>query len=286
MRILTWNLWWRYGTWQQRRRAIIAELSRVGPDICGLQEVWADPGETLAASLAEELGLHWVYAPSPAPERWQRRIGDPTVGIGNAVLSRWPIIESAVRRLPAGEEPDEGRLVLYARIQSPSGSIPFFTTHLNTPWGQSALRRQQVAAIAEFVRERSADFPPILTGDFNAMPDYDEIRSLVGKTAPAVPSFIMLDAWSYARLLEPGWTWDRRNPHVAATFEPDARIDYVFVGLPNDRGQGHILDIELIGTEPTEGIWPSDHFGVLAQLRRDVCLPVQPLTQDPEEGGS
>ncbi len=272
MRILSWNLWWRYGAWQQRRRAIVAELRRVDPDICGLQEVWADPGDNLAASIADELGLHRAYAPSPAPGKWQRRIGDPTIQIGNAVLSRWPILESAVRRLPAGDEPDEGRLVLYARIQSPSGSIPFFTTHLNTPWGQSALRRQQVAAIAEFVRERGADFPPILTGDFNAMPDYDEIRCLVGKTVPAAPGFVMLDAWSYARPLEPGWTWDRRNPHVAATLEPDARIDYVFVGLPNDRGQGHILGIELIGTEPTEGIWPSDHFGVLAQLRGDACL--------------
>ena len=35
---------------------------------------------------------------------------------------------------------------------------------------------------------------------------------------------------SYARPLSPGWTWDRRNPHVVATFEPDARIDYVFMG--------------------------------------------------------
>lgn len=268
MRILSWNLWWRFGRWRERREVISAELQRVAPDICGLQEVWSDADGSLAASLASELGLHCIYVPSPAPQKWQRRIGDPGVGIGNAVLSRWPIIESDARRLPAGEEPDEGRMVLYTQIESPSGGIAFFTTHLNTPWGQSALRQQQVRVIAEFMREKDrGQFPPILTGDFNAMPDYDEIRCLVGKMPPPVRGFVLLDAWSYARPLEPGWTWDRRNPHVAATLEPDARIDYIFVGLPNDSGQGQVLDVELVGTEPVHGVWPSDHFGVLAQLR-------------------
>lgn len=267
VRIVTWNLWWRYGSWRERRAAIAAELRRAAPDICGLQEVWSESGENLAASLAGELGLHYAYAPSPAPGKWQRTLGDPTVGIGNAVLSRWPIAESEVRRLPAGDEPDEGRVVLYASIDSPSGRIPVFTTHLNSAWGQSALRRQQVAAVAEFMQEKTGAFPPILTGDFNALPDYDEIRCLTGKTPPPVRGFVLLDAWAYARPLEPGWTWDRRNPHVAATLEPDARIDYVFTGLPDATGHGHILRADLIGTEPMDGIWPSDHFGVLADLR-------------------
>jgi endonuclease/exonuclease/phosphatase family metal-dependent hydrolase len=41
MRILSWNLWWRYGPWERRREAIAATLAQVGPDLCGLQEVWA-----------------------------------------------------------------------------------------------------------------------------------------------------------------------------------------------------------------------------------------------------
>lgn len=54
------------------------------------------------------------------------------LGIGNAVLSRWPISESKIRRLPAGDKPDVGRVVLYARIDPPHGSVPFFATHLNS----------------------------------------------------------------------------------------------------------------------------------------------------------
>jgi hypothetical protein len=36
MRIVTWNLWWRHGPWQQRRDAIAAVLADLAPDVCGL----------------------------------------------------------------------------------------------------------------------------------------------------------------------------------------------------------------------------------------------------------
>ena len=269
LRVLSWNLWWRFGPWERRREVIVAEMRRARPDVCGLQEVWADRERNLAASIAEELGMHHVYAPSSAPGKWQRRIGDSSVGIGNAVLSRWPISESEVRTLPSGDEPDEGRIVLYARIDAPHASVPFFVTHLNSGWGQSALRREQVVAVAGFMSEKGQDgHPPVLVGDFNAPPDADEIRCLVGKTVPPTRGFVMADAWDHARPLEPGWTWDRRNPHVAATFEPDARIDYVFVGPPSG-GLGQVIWAELFCTEPVGGVWASDHSGILTLLRAD-----------------
>ncbi len=64
-----------------------------------------------------------------------------------------------------------------------------------------------------------------------------------------------------------GLTWDNRNPFVAAEFEPDRRIDYIFAGHPKARGRGHMTDVEIIGDAPVEGVWPSDHFGVMAKLR-------------------
>jgi len=52
--------------------------------------VWATGERNLAGELADRLGLHWVWCPSPAPGRWQTRLGEPGVDYGNAVLSRWP----------------------------------------------------------------------------------------------------------------------------------------------------------------------------------------------------
>ncbi len=201
LRVLTWNLWWRFGPWERRREAISAVLEDLRPDICGLQEVWSVPDENFAASLARDLGMHWTWVPSPAPQEWQRRIEDQTVEIGNAVLSRWPIIDRKDLRLPAEDVPDEGRTALYALLDAPGGNVPFFTTQLNSAPDQSAIRRGQVVALARFVAEHATPgFPPVVTGDFNAEPDSDEARLLGGhKTAPVVPGQVLVDAWLLRR---------------------------------------------------------------------------------------
>ena len=67
VRIVTWNLWWRFGPWQARRPAILTALRGLAPDVVLLQEVWADADENLAGWLADELGLHWTWAASEAP---------------------------------------------------------------------------------------------------------------------------------------------------------------------------------------------------------------------------
>jgi endonuclease/exonuclease/phosphatase family metal-dependent hydrolase len=269
VRVASWNLWWRFGPWQQRRDAIAAVLADARPDIIGLQEVWASPSDHLAALLADQLGMHWTWTPAPAPERCQQRLGDPAMQVGNAILSRWPITEQASQPLPADPVADDGRTVLFARVQSPTGPLPFITTQLTSTIGQSAVRCQQVATLCRFVAAHTnPDFPPVVTGDLNAQPDADEIRLLGGhKTAPVVPGLVLVDAWSYADPLSPGWTWDRRNPYVAATGEPSARIDYVLVGLPAATGAGRVRSVRLIGDRPVHGIWPSDHAGVLAELQ-------------------
>lgn len=106
----------------------------------------------------------------------------------------------------------------------------------------------------------------MVTGDLNAEPDADEIRLLDGhKTAQVVPGLVLVDAWSYADPMTPGWTWDRRNPYVAAT--ATARIDYVLVGLPAVTVAGQVRSVRLIGDRPMDGVWPSDHAGVLAELQ-------------------
>jgi endonuclease/exonuclease/phosphatase family metal-dependent hydrolase len=272
MRVVTWNLWWRFGPWAERQKAILAVLRELRPDVVGLQEVWADrrSGENLAAWLAGELGLHWAWAASPAPERWQRRIGDPTVDIGNAVLSRWPVVEQDVLRLPAPEDLDDGRLALYVRLAAPDHPVPFFTTHLTSPLHASAVRCQQVTALAEFVaaHRHGTDFPPIVTGDFNALPDSDEIRRFGGiRTAPIVPGQVFFDAWEYADPGAAGATWDHTNPYVHPGLGPSARVDYIHVGGPaGPEGEGTVRGVRRAGGGPVDGVWPSDHAAVVADL--------------------
>jgi endonuclease/exonuclease/phosphatase family metal-dependent hydrolase len=270
VRVVTWNLWWRYGPWEARQKAILAVLRELRPDVVGLQEVWdtGGSGENLAAWLAGELGMHWTWGASHDPGFWQRRLGDPTVGIGNAVLSRWPVAEQAVLPLPPGAG-DGGRTALYAGLDAPGYRVPFFTVHLSSAVEASAVRCQQVTALAEFVAAHRGDgpFPAVVTGDFNAWPDSDEVRLFGGyRTAPAVPGQVLMDAWDFAEPGAPSVTWDLANPYVAGTFGPSVRIDYVFVE-PMERGApGHIRGVRRAGDGPVDGVWPTDHAAVVVEL--------------------
>ena len=215
MRILSWNLWWRYGPWERRREAIAATLAEVGPDVCGLQEVWAAPGENLAADLAERLGMHWCWAVAAT--------GSDGLSLGNAILSRWPIVAQAEAACPLTAWPRRRRVAVHARVETPGGALPMFTTHLTYGPGRSQVRTAQVRALAEFVAEHAADcaYPPVVTGDLNAEPGSDELRLLGGLlTAPAVPGLVLIDAWRYADPGDPGFTWDHRNGYQASSIAP------------------------------------------------------------------
>ncbi|MCZ9340149.1 endonuclease/exonuclease/phosphatase family protein, partial [Streptomyces sp. TRM76130] len=207
MRVVTWNLWWRFGPWAERQKAVLAVLREVRPDAVGLQEVWAaDDGGNLAEWLAGELGLHWAWAAYGAPERWQRRIGDDRVVIGAAVLSRWPVLEQAALRLPAPDELDDGRVALCTTLDAPGRPVPFGTVHLTSAPHASAVRRRQVAALTGFAARhwRGSAHPPVLTGDFNAGPGTEEVRLLAARG--------FTDAWDLADPAAPSATLDPANP--------------------------------------------------------------------------
>ena len=272
MRILTWNLWWRFGPWEQRSKAIASVLRELRPDVIGLQEVWAADGENFAELLAQDLGMEWAWAPAGLPPHW-RDFAQPGLGVGNAVLSRWPVLESEVQALPAADGPEEGRVALYTLLDAPGIAVPFFTTHLHAaPYG-SAVRCAQVAELARFVAERRTrgQFPPVVTGDFNAEPDSDELRLFTGiKTAPVVPGMSMIDVWRYADPGQPWATWSSTNGHIVHPGNIDSRIDYIHLGLPGlgpaSRRPFQVSSVRLAGDAPVDGIWPSDHLAVLADL--------------------
>lgn len=264
MRVMTWNLWWRFGNWRERQPAILETLRREEPDLVGLQEVWAEDGANQAEWLAKELGMHYAFGASSDQKRWQDRIGDPSAGFGVAVLSRWPLRDEQVSDLPL----DPSRPLLSATVDAPHATIPVFTTHLSAlPLGGTARRLAQL----DFVSQRVAalgttDHPAIVLGDFNAAPESDEVRRFGGHlTTPFVDGQVFLDAWLFADHRDPGYTWDRANPYVGAWIEPSTRIDYIHV-LARGEGPGHIRSARRAATSPVDGVWPSDHCAVIAEL--------------------
>ena len=259
LRVLTWNIWGQFGPWEQRRQAIETTLKTIDADVIALQEVWSNETTNFAAELAAELGCHHVF-------EWSMDIEG--IGIGNALLSRWPIKRHDSVALHGLKETGEGRVTLFAEIDGPRGLIPMFSTHLNWKFEQSHVRQCQVTDLAHFVDSmRPWSFPPVVCGDFNTTPSSEEIRMLKGLTTCPVEDLFFHDAWSVAGGEGAGITWDNTNPYVAIKMKPDRRLDYIFVGGPQARGAGHIVECKVVGNEPVDSVWPSDHHAVLAELR-------------------
>ncbi len=259
LRVATWNVWWRFGPWAERQPAIAETLRRIDADVIALQEVWdVDDGPGQSGALADALGYEHVFAPG---------FDAGEASFGNAVLSRWPITASDTRTLPTTPTTDEFRVALKVDVDGPRGQFDLYTTHLNWRYDESHVRQAQVRALAEFVGESTGRaFPPIVCGDFNAEPDSDEIRMLTGRAAVPVPRLVFVDAWDVAGD-GTGFTWSNDNAFAARDLEADRRIDYVFVGWRKARGAGHVVDARVAAIDPIDGVHPSDHYAVVAELR-------------------
>lgn len=248
MRAGTLNIWHDAGPWPRRLPLIRREIERRRPDVLGLQEVLRTPGDTPASAgtcqalaIAAGTDYHVAYAPA-AP-----RHGGPAWQ-GNAVLSRWPIREHRAVTLP-GADVAEPRSLLYALIETPDGDLPVFVTHLAWEPHHGPLRQRQTAFIASQA-DALAPAAALLLGDFNAEPGAAEMKILADAG--------FTDAWPAD---VPGYTFDRANDYARDADEPSCRIDYVLV-----RGMA-AAGARLAFTEPDPaGVWPSDHFGVLAEV--------------------
>jgi endonuclease/exonuclease/phosphatase family metal-dependent hydrolase len=77
------------------------------------------------------------------------------------------------------------------------------------------------------------------------------------------------DAWLVAGRDSDGITWSNRNAYARTALEPDRRIDYVFVDYPLRDGRGRVEACRVVCDDERAGVWPSDHFGVVADLRTE-----------------
>ena len=258
--VLSWNLWWRFGPWEERLPAIIETVRRLDPDIAAFQEVWRADGTSSAEVIADALGFHAAV---------DHRMELDGVGWGNAVISRWPITHRDMEPLPGARRGgDEQRLDVLAVVDAPNDPVQVYSTHLNWRHDHSAARQDQVRALCRFIAsQRPRDYPPVLCGDFNAEPHSDEIRMLTGQAAVPEPDLVFRDAWTAPGVDGPGYTWADANPYAKVEYEQQRRIDFVFSGWRRNDGRGAPLSCKVVGDEPVDGIWPSDHFGVLADLQ-------------------
>ncbi|MFI9407082.1 endonuclease/exonuclease/phosphatase family protein [Nocardia sp. NPDC052316] len=267
LRIVTINVQNKEG--DPRRPALLnQELRRLAPDLVALSEVVDN--EQLDA-LLDGTGLHgthqadvMAYTP-PFVDRYG----------GTAVASRWPhrVVEVLDLRLAgAGDVP---WCTVAAEVPLPGeGEVLFISTTAAWRLDAEAVREQQAVALSDLDARHRTDLPTIIAGDFNAEPDAASIRYLTGRQSISGRSVHYHDAWEVAGD-GPGHTWSVENATAAALFEQIVRqpghrrrLDYVFTGSwhAHPKARCEIRAAQLAFDRPTEGVWPSDHYGVVVDV--------------------
>lgn len=211
--------------------AIARVIRESGADLVALQEVDVHTlrsGKDVhqARELAKLTGMYSFFV---------KTIDHGGGDYGIAILSKFPILDSASYKLPmkegAGGEP---RGVAEITVKLPGGKkILFASTHLDLKAANKVLHSAELNRI--FKNRR---FPVILAGDFNSTPDSEVIKELDGQFTRTCTEHC-------------GFTIPEVNP--------TRTIDYIMF---NKTAKIEVLSHKVIA-EP----YASDHLPVLAELR-------------------
>jgi endonuclease/exonuclease/phosphatase family metal-dependent hydrolase len=242
---------------EARLSLIEQEIQKEQPDIVILQEVpWRwQLGGSAAAHLAGAAGMNWLYLRSNG-NRWTILFEE-----GEAILSRYPLEDTAFSQLEPRAGFFEHRMLLTARAITPQGALRIFATHLTT--GPDDVKSQQTASLENFVNQFPGE-PALIGGDFNASPGQPQIKLL---------SQHWIDSYYELHPEDPGFTCcvesGLTNPDQSMT----RRIDYLFIANQAEGGSTAIRPLaeDIIFNQPFQvgdgWLWASDHTGLLMDFQ-------------------
>jgi endonuclease/exonuclease/phosphatase family metal-dependent hydrolase len=276
LRVLAINTWNTTGD-PRRVELINGELRRLAPDLIAFEEVIQtselDQLDQLLIGTALH-GTHQVEAMSSTPPRVERYGGC-------AVATRWPHRVAEVLDLRLSDAQDVPWATLAVSVPIPNvGELLFVSASTSWRLEAESARERQAVALSDLDARHRGELPTIIAGDFNATPEASSIRYLTGQQSIHGRSVHYHDAWAVAGD-GPGYTWDIDNPNArsemqAIVRQPNhrRRIDYVFVGswYAHPNAHCYIESAQLAFDEPVDGVWASDHFGVLVDL--DIGMEV------------
>ena len=236
LRVLCYNVHWALGTDGKYDVARLAKvINESKPDLVALQEV--DVGVRRSGQvhevreLAKLTGLAARFGPT---QHYQGGL------FGNAVLSRFPILDVEIHPLPYTESTPEKttypRGAIAVTLKGPNDKpMRFISTHFQHNVAEDRLA--EAKAINRLFASDDSNIPTVLAGDMNAVPDAAPITELHRKWSNAID--------------------EQATPTAPAT-KPRSRIDYIFY-----RSTSHF---RLIESKVIPESVASDHRPVFAIL--------------------
>ena len=242
LRVMTYNIYGARATSPANAAdldAIAEVIRRQNPDFVTLNEVDVFTNRTgkdvhQARDLAEKLGMEWHF--SKAIDRDGGEYGD-------AVLSKYPILEKRSYRLPcAAEQPGEDRSLCVIRVQIDGKDLYVASTHLDHLSGDAS-RLVQATEIRR-IRDTELEGDLILCGDLNAIPSSNVIATMTSFLTNTGP----IDQYTFP------------------SDDPSRKIDYIMYA-PIEHFGVQNCQVVSRGDQQVGGVDASDHRAVIADIR-------------------
>jgi endonuclease/exonuclease/phosphatase family metal-dependent hydrolase len=251
--------------WEHRRVLLGRALQRLDADVVALQEVPIGP----APGIVEELlGPGWHV----------RQLGHPSDdGVGALLATRAPhrpVVELDQRIRPAVEALPWCATSI---VELDTAVGPLLVAHHKPSWefGAEAEREQQALRAARAVEEHVGSAHAVVLGDLDATPEAASMQFWRGLRSLDGVSVCYQSAWETVHPHDPGHTFSSENPLVRAGEVATAvsrRIDHVLVRAGVHGPTLQVRACDRVLDRPVDGVWASDHFGVVA----DLALPDHP----------
>jgi endonuclease/exonuclease/phosphatase family metal-dependent hydrolase len=262
VRVLTMNVFGPANPDWQRRHQLVGDTIRVlDPDVIALQEVPVDSPDTMARLVGT--GHHLSHFSHPSED-----------GVAGTLATRWPhrVVQEIDLRITDRSRPTlPWCAALIVELDTPVG--PMLVTHHKPSWPFpfELEREQQAVLVARAIEEQigDRDLHAVVLGDFDATPDSASLQFWRGRRPADDVSVCYQDAWEYVHPDEPGFTFEVTNPLVVEGEVATAvsrKIDHILVRAGLHGPSLHVADCRRILDRPVNGVWASDHYGVLADL--------------------
>lgn len=253
-------------SWEVRHPILIDCLKRYSPDILGTQESFEFQTDSIINAFP-----HWnVFGkgryyniPAVEPRRPCEDMGGESCRIlfdtskfvsldqGTFWHSDYP--DSVGSRTWGNELP---RVVTWGKFQIKNGDQEFVVMNTHFHWDEPYVKNSAKLIMRKW-REIAGDLPTILMGDFNLAPTSETHQLFCGEAGPADLRGNFSDCWQALKKSEV----DAGTANEFKGSKSTARIDWILV---TPEFQVDTIDIIY---DNENGIYPSDHYPVLANLK-------------------
>lgn len=230
---------------ENRKPRIEEMLNRYSPDVVGFQEItpvmreWIV--ETFPQYYAVGAGRNADYSGECCLVAFKKNLFD-LVAADTVMLSSTPHVMGS--RYEGADQSKCPRVYTRALLKHRDMREPFFVYNVHTDHQGSLARILASQQLLGDIASHNRNF--IMTGDFNAYPDSEEIKTLTANTVRKIVDV---------------------SENVGATFhdygrlEVPVKIDYIFTDLRNK-----LVDCSIIEDEPVNDVYLSDHVPLVAVL--------------------